>query len=366
MEALLAFWGSKTVSEINKRSCRAFVQHHAESSARRMLEDLRAAVELAIGDELVADTRINFYLPPAKKARYRYYTREQAARIIWAAYRKRGSYSYTGKRAKAETRGMTKVTNARPTRHIARYFLTAIYTGTRTDRIEQASFVKEPGRPWIDLEQGIYYRAWDGELVPDNKRANPIRIPQRLLAHMRRWHRNGARYLVEWSGRPVSTASAFFRLLKDVMPDEQERKGLNRHSTRHTAATWLMQGGGNTSDIAGYLSIDERTLKKHYGVHHPFAQGDIDDSYTTGRAGRIQSRNRKKVQAQVTVPVPQASSDAHAEIRRGIIDIIEFTQGPLEMLQIVETTDNKELAMLRERVRRAARSGDWEALVSQL
>src|SRR5690606_673861 len=197
-------------------------------------------------DELMADTRVNFKLPPPPRARYRFYTREQAAKIVWSAYRKRGSYSFTGKRAKDETRGQTKTTNARPTRHIARFFLTAIYTGTRTERIEQASFIKEDGRPWIDLERGIFYRAWDGEMVPDNKRADPIRIPMRLLAHMRRWHKNGAKYLVEWNGRPVGTASAFFRLLKEVITDEQERKGLNRHSTRHTAATWLMQGGGNT------------------------------------------------------------------------------------------------------------------------
>lgn len=363
MEALLAFWGDKFVSDINKRSCVEFAEKHAQSTARRYLEDLRAAVELAIGDELMANTKIHFKLPAPQKARYRFYTREQAAKIVWAFYRKRGSYSFTGKRAKAETRGQTKTTNSRPTRHIARFFLTACYTGTRTERIEQASFVKEDGRPWIDLERGIFYRAWEGELVPENKRADPIRIPQRLLAHMRRWHRNGARYLVEWNGKPVGTASAFFRMLKDVIPDELERKGLNRHSTKHTAATWLMMSGENTSDIAGFLSIDERTLRKHYGHHHPDHQRDIDASFTTGRAGRIQSRNPHKVQVPPPVSETTSGADLAAERRKAILDYIDIVDGPLELIHVVESAPDEELSVLREKVKRAARSGKWEALL---
>lgn len=363
MEALIRFWGEKFVSDINKRSCEEFATKHAQSTARRMLEDLRAAVELSMGDDLIADTRVNFKLPPPRKARYRFYTREQAAKIVWAAYREKGTYSYTGKRAKAENRGQTIFTKARPKRHIARFFLTACYTGTRTDRIEQASFIKEDGRPWIDLERGIFYRAWDGELVPDNKRAEPIRIPQRLLAHMRRWHRNGAKYLVEFNGKPVSTASAFFRMLKEVLPDDLERKGLNRHSTRHTAATWLMQGGGNTSDIAGYLSIDEKTLKKHYGHHHPDHQVAIDESFTSGRAGRIQSRNPHKVHVPTATVEAASSGDLTAEKRKGILDLIDIADGPLELIPLIEAAADEELGMLREKVKRAARSGKWEALL---
>lgn len=360
MEGLLAFWGDKLVSDINKKSCEAFAEQHAASTTRRMLEDLRAAVELSIADEAMEDTRVNFKLPPAPLARYRFYTRSQVAALVWEAYRKRQTYSFTGKRARAEKRGATKETAARPTRHIARFMLTAAYTGTRTERIEQASFVKEGGRPWIDLENGIFYRAWDGELVPDNKRADPIRIPARLLAHMRRWHRNGARYLIEWNGKPVGTASAFFRLLKRVIPNDTERGGLNKHAFKHTAATWLMQAGGDTSKIAGYLSIDERTLKKHYGHHHPDFQGEIDDAFTSGSAGRIRSRRDKdKVAA-------SADNALTAERRRALVDVIDATNGPLELVSIIEKTPRAELPMLRERIMRAARSGNWSGLVPEV
>lgn len=360
MEALLDSWGDKFVSEINKKSCVAFAETRAASTARRILEDLRAAVELAMADEAMADTRVNFKLPPASLARYRFYTRQQVAALVWEAYRKKGSYSFTGKRVRAEKRGETKSTAARPTRHIARFMLAAAYTGTRTDRIEQASFVKEEGRPWIDLENGIFYRTWDGEMVPDNKRADPIRIPLRLLAHMRRWHKNGARYLIEWNGKPAGTASAFFRLLKRLIPNDTEREGLNKHAFRHTAATWLMQAGGDTSKIAGFLSIDERTLKKHYGHHHPDFQGEIDDAFTSGSAGRIRSRRDRGTAATA------ADNALTAERRRALVDLIDVTNGPLELVPLVERTQAVELPMLRERIRRAARSGDWSGLMPEM
>lgn len=176
---------------------------------------------------------------------------------------------------------------------------------------------------------------------------------------MRRWHKGGSRYLVEWNGKPVGTASAFFRLLRTVIPNDAERDGLNKHAFRHTAATWLMQAGGDTSKIAGYLSIDERTLKKHYGHHHPDFQGEIDDAFTSGSAGRIQSR-RDKGKATAT-----ADNALSAERRRALIDLIDVTDGPLELVPIIEKTAATELPMLRERIRRAARSGDWSGLVPE-
>lgn len=112
-------------------------------------------------------------------------------------YRMRGTYTYSGKRARPETLGTTKKIDSRPRRHIARFILVGVNTGTRTDRIEQASFYPEPGRPYVDVDAGIFYRAAVGEFVPDNKRAGPVRISPKLLSHLRRWKKNGARYVVE-------------------------------------------------------------------------------------------------------------------------------------------------------------------------
>lgn len=90
-------------------------------------------------------------------------------------------------------------------------------TGSRSSRIWQASFVKEQGRPYIDLDAGVFYRAWEGEIVAGNKCAPPIRLPARLLAHMRRWHAKGAKYVVEYHGKPADPKWAFRNLVDEVL-----------------------------------------------------------------------------------------------------------------------------------------------------
>ncbi len=57
---------------------------------------------------------------------------------------------------------------------------------------------------------------------------------------------------------------------------------------RHTAATWLMQGGVDMWQAASYLGMTKETLERTYGHHHPDHQGEVGDAFTSGRAGRIQ------------------------------------------------------------------------------
>ena len=243
------------------------------------------------------DVPVRFVLPKAGKPRKRWYRREQVAALVWEAYRRRRAYTFTEARSHGEKVGTTKRTEGRPARHLARYVLFSVYTATRAERVEQASFVKEAGRPWIDLENGVFHRTWEGEDVPDNKRAAPIRIPGRLLAHCRRWHRQGARYLVEYQGRPVNTSSGMYRLVRDVL-GEEEAKGLNRHSFRHTCATWLMAAGTvDARRIAEYLSCDEKTVWRHYGHHHPDFQSDVDHAFTSGSAGKVGSKKGRDARA---------------------------------------------------------------------
>ncbi|WP_201723489.1 MULTISPECIES: hypothetical protein [unclassified Ensifer] len=194
--------------------------------------------------------------------------RSTMARLIWAAYKKRGKF-----------RGVP--TKRKPTLHIARFVITAVCTGSRSARVWQASFTKEAGRPYIDLEAGVFYRAWEGEVVADNKRAPPIRLPARLLAHMRRWHRMGAKYVVEYNGEPADPKRAFRNMVDTVMGDDAD--GI----VRHTAATWLMQAATDKWEASGYLGMTLETLEKTYGHHHPDHQANVGAAFTSGRAGRI-------------------------------------------------------------------------------
>ena len=71
------------------------------------------------------------------------------------------------------------------------------------------------------------------------KRQPPIPIPRQLLAHLRRWERDGGRYVVEFRGQRCGhVKSAWTRAL--------DRAGIDhctRHDLRHTSITWAMQNG---------------------------------------------------------------------------------------------------------------------------
>lgn len=270
-ENLLAYWGDKTLDDITSATCAEYAKRRGTpNGARRELEDLRAACRQAIADNVTRQS-VTVTLPPKAKGRVKHLDRSTMAKLIWAAYRKRGKYRGAPNKRK-------------PTIHIARFALAAVYTGSRSARVWQASFVKEEGRPYIDLDAGVFYRAWDGERVAANKRAPPIRLPGRLLAHMRRWHRMGARYVVEYNGQPADPKRAFRNLVDEVLGADAE--GIVRHTLRHTAATWLMQAATDKWEASGYLGMTLETLEKTYGHHHPDHQVNVGAAFTSGRAGR--------------------------------------------------------------------------------
>jgi hypothetical protein len=144
------------------------------------------AKNLAIFEGVCRDA-VKVKLPKKVKGRSRFLTRDETAKLLWSAW----SFREVQKGAP---------TDKRPTRHIARFILTALYTSSRSARVWQASFVREKGRPWVDLEHGLFFREAANEQAADNKRAPPIRLPPRLLAHMRRWRASGGTLRVRISG----------------------------------------------------------------------------------------------------------------------------------------------------------------------
>ncbi|MBU2326242.1 MAG: hypothetical protein KJ755_02600, partial [Alphaproteobacteria bacterium] len=148
----------------------------------------------------------------------------------------------------------------------------------------EASFVRQPGKPWIDLQRGEYHRSAPGEVVARNKQAPTIRIPRRLLSHMRRWYKMGARHPVEFNGEKAIDTRAFAAVVSAVFGDERKIVG---HTLRHTAATWLMrQSDLSIHDIAGYLGMSLEVLEKVYGHHRTHHQKGIDTAISKGHIGK--------------------------------------------------------------------------------
>src|SRR5262249_35263423 len=123
---LAEFFGDKYLSDINGRLCREFTAKRTSSfSARRDLEMLRAAINHHHREGL-HDTVIKVWLPEKATPRERWLTRDEVAKLVWAAYRFAEPYN-----------------RKRSNLHIARFILIAVYTGTRAGVITQAALQKE-------------------------------------------------------------------------------------------------------------------------------------------------------------------------------------------------------------------------------
>ena len=182
IERLNEFWGSKKLAAVNARTCATYVKHRGNrGGARRDLETFRAAINHH-AKEGFHRGMVRVSLPRKGEARDRWLTRKEAAALIWHCWRHREKQTIHSGMSK----GVPVSTSRRPLRHIARFILIGLYTGTRAGAIASASPYAEPGRSHVDLERGIFYRKAIGKRAT-KKRQTPAPIPLRLLAHLRRW-----------------------------------------------------------------------------------------------------------------------------------------------------------------------------------
>lgn len=243
MGALLSFFGGDTLADVNGQRCRAYAaQRSTDAAARRELEDLRSAVNHHRREGLCSEI-IEVVLPERRPPRERWLTRDEAARLLWAAWR------------------------GQKRRHVARFILVGLYTGTRASAICGAALKPTPGRGWLDTERGIFYRRPAGKRET-KKRQTPVPLHGRLLAHIRRWVRVGAARssVVEYEGEAVLTVRKGFA--GAVQAAGLEGK-VTPHVLRHTSATWLMQGGADLLEAAQLLAMTPQLLLSTYGHHHP-------------------------------------------------------------------------------------------------
>lgn len=239
---LLEHFEGVTLAQMNKHACAGYVEARGhQAAARRELEDLRAAVRHHWEGGLCSSLT-PIVLPERGPPRTRWLSRSEAARLLWAA-------------------------RALELHHVARFILVALYTGTRAGAVCGAALRPTEGRGWIDLEHGVFYRRAQGR-AESKKRQPPVRLPPRLLAHLRRWKRLrlANQSVVEWQGRAVGRINKAFRSIRaraglgtDVVP----------HTFRHTCPTWLAQAGVPTWEAAGFCGMTTETFEQVYGHHHP-------------------------------------------------------------------------------------------------
>lgn len=240
LKALLPFWDGLPVAAVTKATCRRYAaaRGRAPGTTRRELGTLRAALNYCASEGHL--TRAPFvHLPDKPNSKDRWLTRGEVARLLRAAR--------TDPRSK----------------HLTRFILLALYTGSRKTAVLDLRFEPHPRGGWLDCERGVMYRAAnDGRVT--KKRKPPVRMPAKLLAHARRWSKDEG-WVVNYRGAKIADIKTAWLRIRDVagLPD------VTPHTLKHTAITWAMQGGANLADAAGFFGTSVQTLEQTYLHFHP-------------------------------------------------------------------------------------------------
>jgi integrase len=294
---LLAWWGERTLAEVKRSTCQEYVAHRitqprraaktdegkkrlvTKGGARRELEDLSAAINYWHGEHTLSAVPV-VWLPEKAESPRDALTRSEAARLLMATrgYRLTPTGSWEA---------LPKSTRVRR-RHLRRFLLIGLYTGTRPGVIQKLLWEESPRQAWVDFDHATIWRRGRTEREHRTKRRPVVKLPARLVAHLERWRQLDAarserlakearsrgedspapiNAVVHYLGRPIGdrvdkafrACAADAGLATDVTP----------HWMRHTAATWLMEGGADLWQAAGYLGMTVETLERYYGHHRP-------------------------------------------------------------------------------------------------
>jgi integrase len=235
--ALADFFEGNTVADVTPQTCSRYADKRGRSAGtvRRELGVLRAAINY--GHRHGKITRpVAVELPERPEPRSRWLTRQEAAKLIRAA----------------------RTPQARL--YLPLFILIGLYTGRRKEAILSLRW------PQVDLVRGNIDFEISGR-KRTNKKRGTVRIPARLLPHLRRARRRGSDlgYVLHDHGERIGDVKKGFAAacgragLEHVTP----------HTLRHTASTWLMQAGVPVWEAAGFLAMSVETLTRTYGHHHP-------------------------------------------------------------------------------------------------
>ena len=137
LRRLNEFWGNKKLAEVTGESCREYARHRGScGGARRDLEDLRAAINYHAKEGFHRGI-VRVVLPEKGVPRDRWLTRKEAADLLRVCWRARETQTVH----RGPLKGQKIQTDKRPLRHLARFILIGLYTGTRAGAIASARHI---------------------------------------------------------------------------------------------------------------------------------------------------------------------------------------------------------------------------------
>ena len=239
IKGLLPFWGNLTVGDISRANCKAYLTARKVSTGTQIKElgVLSAAVKHA-----AAERHITYppavHKPPQPLGKDRWLTNSEAAALLNAA---------------RTSRGNTRL-------YLPLFIMLALYTGARKEAILSLRWTQ------VDFQNGRINFNAPGQVQTNKKRAH-IPIPNRLLTFLRLARRRGTDlgYVVHLNGARLKDIKKSF----DSAKERAGIEGINRHTLRHTCATWMAQRGVPLEDIGAWLGHTDPKTTMKYAHHHP-------------------------------------------------------------------------------------------------
>lgn len=300
IEALLLWWDDKTLADVRRSTCEAYVAKRitdpnktytkdpdnaprvGDQTARRELECLQTAIS-KWHEEHHLKVVPQVVLPRKAETPRDALTRDMAARLLKAAMGYRfteGHGPVLPGRLRPGTWSRLSISSRQNRRHLTRFILLSIYTGSRSSVTTAALWEESPQNPWADVVSGVMYRRGREVREHRNKRRPIVAFPDRLLAHMRRWRRmdqaRGINAVIHFNGEPILRVKRSFQ---SCVVDAGLAREISPHWMRHTSATWLMEKKADLWAAAGFLGMSVTTLVKNYGHHRPDYQDDVRNKF---------------------------------------------------------------------------------------
>jgi integrase len=292
VNSLLDWWDESALSDVTSENCEAYVAHRITmpdkrytrdpanaprvktETARCELETLSAAIGVW-DDQYHLTRRPKVSLPVKGDTHREALTRSQAAALLKAAmgYRRRGNGSW-------ERLGASARANRA---HLRRFLLLGLYTGSRHGVMTSLMWIESPKDAWADLDKGMVYRRGKTEADRPTKRRPVVKMPRRLVAHMRRWMAADEKAKVEVNavlhhgGRKLTKIRTGF---EGIVRDAGLAGEITPHWMRHTCATWLMEAGVDMWEAAAYTGMTVAVLEKHYAHHRPDYQSAAHQAFS--------------------------------------------------------------------------------------
>jgi integrase len=244
-----------------------------KSSVRRDLEHLSACLGYAVQEGLLTYAPKITY-PAAATPRQRFLDRGEVARLLWTCWR----YKQHGPKNQI----------LYPLRHLCRFILMGVYSGTRSAAILSSSFVVGSDRSYIDMRSGVFFRLAEGR-TETKKRQPPVGLPDRLLAHLRRWQRKtNAGWVITFHSEPVASVKKGFARAAKLAG----LGGVTPHVLRHTFMTWVLTSGMDLHVAAKTAGMSAKTADRVYGHLDTSRRDQLNDAFSNRNPGHIRGAKR--------------------------------------------------------------------------